>query len=156
MQNPFRKAASPVSEAEQALKSWGIGYEIKPDGSLRVPGNLNISNKHLTRLPDLSEVKVGANFWCDTNQLTSLAGAPPAVGGDFYCHDNQLTSLEHAPRKFQKLKSDFGEFSCWEAVPEELRISPETKSRREQNRLTAATVLQSAMTIKGPLRLRPH
>lgn len=85
-----------VSEAEQALKSWGIEYAKQPDGSILVPGSLDISGKGLTRLPNLTSVKVGGGFYCDNNQLTSLEGTPHTVGGHFYCHDNQLTSLEGA------------------------------------------------------------
>jgi len=80
------------------LKDWGIKYKKQSDGSLLVPGDLDISCKGLTKLPDLSAVLVGGNFSCHDNQLTSLKGAPHSVGDDFSCSHNQLTSLEHAPR----------------------------------------------------------
>ena len=197
MKNPFKKAsAPPLSEAEQALKSWGIKYKKQPDGSILILGNLDLSNKGLTKLPDLSSVTVGGNFYCHDNQLTSLEGAPATVGGDFSCSDNQLTSLEHAPQSvtgsfschnnqltslehapqsvsggfycssnqltslehapqiFMKLKSDFGEYSNWEQVPENLRVSPETKARLEQEQIAAATVLQAPIKVSAPLKLR--
>jgi hypothetical protein len=239
MKNGFTKAtaatalngaAAPLSEAEQALKDWSIAYRKQPDGSLLVPGNLEISGMGLTRLPNLSSVSVGGGFscannqltslehapqtvggkfWCDNNRLTSLEGAPQTVGG-FSCSNNQLTSLEHAPATvgdgfsctcnrltslehapasvggsfrcsnnpltslegapmtFTSLKSDFGEFSSWDAVPENLRMSPETRARLEQKRLAeeaarqaaadkaihAATVLQTPIAVTGPLRFK--
>ena len=201
MKNRFEKAAtSPRSEAEQVLKEWGVPYQKQPDGTLLVPGDLNISNKGLTRLPGLSCVSVTGDFSCATNQLTSLEGAPQSVTGDFSCSRNQLTSLEHAPQtvgggffcsnnkltslkyapqsvggyftcsnnylislegapqKFQKLTSDFGDFSSWSEVPEEIRVSPATKARlgkeREYAFAEGATVLQAPMKARAPLKLR--
>ena len=100
------QAAASADEAEQALKSWGVEYERKPDGSLFVPGRLNISFRDLTCLPDLTSVTVGGDFDCSNNKLTSLKGAPAVVGGGFYCHRNQLASLEGAPA------SVAGNFNC--------------------------------------------
>jgi hypothetical protein len=148
MQNTFKKVSAPLSEAEQALKSWGIKYEKKLDGTLFVPEHLDIYGKGLTRLPDLSSVSVGGTFLCSNNRLTSLEGAPHTVGGDFncinnrltslkgapntlgisfYCYNNQLTSLEHVPQNFKCLHSDFGTFYSWDAIPENLRSPPVAK-----------------------------
>jgi len=46
-------------------------------------GNVNISNKALTKIP----IQFGyvGGFSCKNNNLTSLQGAPREVGGDFYC-----------------------------------------------------------------------
>ena len=49
---------------------------------------------------------VGGDFACSGNQLTSLEGAPTSVGGYFFCNNNQLTSLEGAPT------SVGGDFIC--------------------------------------------
>ena len=64
-----------------------------------IKGNLDLSNKGLTELPDLSEVVVKGDFDCPDNQLTSLEGAPKEVGGDFDCSVNQLASLEGSPEE---------------------------------------------------------
>jgi len=243
MKNGFQKAATePLSEAEEALKSWGIEYSKQPDGSILVPEDLDISAKGLTRLPNLSSVKVLGYFSCHDNQLTSLKGAPRSVGGNFYCSFNQLTSLEHAPqtvgghffcsfnqlpslehapqtvggnfvcsinqltslehapqtvgghffcsynqltslehaphtvggsfdchnnqltslegasKTFKTLQSDFGTFASWDSVPEQLRLSPATRARLEEERQIAfsegATVLQAPVKISSPLRLK--
>jgi hypothetical protein len=245
MKNIFHESGTPgSSEAEQAMKSWGIQYEKKPDGTLFVPGNFNISGKNLIRLPDLSSVSVDGDFYCYNNQLTSLEGAPQSVGGnfacdnnrltslkhgpqsvgggffcdknqltslehapqsvggifscdnnritslehapqavsgnffcssnqltslehapqsvsgEFYCSNNRLTSLEHAPQTFKKLTSDFGKFASWDEVPEQLRLSPETKARlleqqRERSFTQGATELQSPLRVRRPLKLKP-
>jgi len=120
MKNQFQKAATdPLSEAEQALKDWGIEYAKKPDGSILVPGRLDISSKGLTRLPDLSRVSVGGDFWSSNNSLTSLRGVPQSVGGNFYCSDNQLTSLEGAPQ------SVGGGFYCYKNQLTSLHHAPQ-------------------------------
>jgi len=176
------QALASLSEAEKALMEWGVPYEKKQDGTLFVPRNLNISSKGLTRLPDMSSVSisggfscfnnqltslegapqtVGGVFSCDDNQLTSLKGAPQTVGGVFCCSNNQLTSLEGAPDTCQTLFTDFGEFSSWDAVPENLRLSPETAARIKQEKqaqaetaVRNAVVLQAPVAIKSPLRFR--
>lgn len=90
------------SPGEQALIDWGVEYFKKKDGTLIVPGNLNVSNRDMTELPDLSDVVVQGNFSCMHNPLKSLKGAP---------------------RGFTSLLSDFGVF--WEGhVPENLRNPP--------------------------------
>ena len=94
----FKRARPRLSEAEQALKKWGIEYEKMPDGTLYVPGNMDISCKKLTRLPDLSSVSVGGNFMCHSNLLTSLEGSPRSVAISVFCDNNRLTSLKGAPQ----------------------------------------------------------
>ena len=95
MQDVFNAKAA---EAEQVLESLGVAFERRPDGALFVPGNLNLSGRGLTALPDLSKVEVGGTVWCSDNALTSLRGAPAKVGGSFYCTNNQLVTLEGAPQ----------------------------------------------------------
>jgi hypothetical protein len=105
MSYEFQKVASrPVSEAEEFLTSLGINYKKQPDGSILVPGGLDISNRGLTKLPDLSRVTVRGDFWCHGNKLTTLEGAPQSVGGDFSCYNNRLMTLTGAP---QSIGGDF-------------------------------------------------
>jgi hypothetical protein len=92
-----------LSAGEQALIGWKVDYVKQKDGTLVVPGNLNVSNLGLTQLPDLSDVVVQGNFSCLKNNLTSLKGAP---------------------RMFGALMSDFGVF--WEGhIPDDLRNPPQ-------------------------------
>ncbi|MBE6450948.1 MAG: hypothetical protein E7016_03170, partial [Alphaproteobacteria bacterium] len=85
-----------------------------------IKGNLDLWNKGLTELPDLSEVVVKGYFNCSQNQLTSLEGAPQRVGGDFYCNYNRLTSLEGAPKEVG------GDFGCRENKLTSLKGAPQT------------------------------
>ena len=80
---------------KQGVKIYNL-YNM-PKGFV-IKGNLDLWNKGLTELPDLSEVVVKGYFNCSDNQLTSLEGAPQEVGGDFGCRENKLTSLEGAPQ----------------------------------------------------------
>ncbi len=72
-------------------------YTINKDG-VDVKGNVEISNRNLVEIP-IKFNKVGGDFYCHNNKLTSLEGAPKEVGEDFYCHNNKLTSLEGAPKE---------------------------------------------------------
>ena len=60
-------------------------------------GDLDLSDLNLTVLPDiLKNISVGRDFFCGTNNLTSLENCPKTVGGSFYCGHNKLTSLDGA------------------------------------------------------------
>ena len=63
----------------------GQKYDLNhlPEGFV-IKGDVDLSNKELTELPDLSKVIVEGNFDCSYNQLTSLAGAPEKIGGNIY------------------------------------------------------------------------
>ena len=73
-------------------------HEVHADGSISVFETVNLSYQILKKLPFRFQ-KVGGDFYCNNNQLTSLAGAPREVDGNFYCNNNQLTSLAGAPQK---------------------------------------------------------
>lgn len=97
----------PAAPGEKALMDLKVSYKKLEDGRLYVPGNLNISNKDLTVLPDLTNVVVEGNFSCVKNHLTSLKGAP---------------------QMFQACVSDFGVFVHGK-IPDNLRNPPEHKQR---------------------------
>jgi hypothetical protein len=112
----FKRSAKKVEEVvappppvagEQTLIDMKVSYKKLEDGRLYVPGNLNISNKDLTVLPDLSNVVVEGNFSCVKNHLTSLKGAP---------------------QMFQACVSDFGVFVHGN-IPDNLR-NPEVNKQR--------------------------
>lgn len=71
----------------------GQKYDLNhlPDGFV-IQGDVELANKELTELPDLSKVVVEGNFDCSDNQLTSLAGAPKGVRF-FNYSNNPLTGL---------------------------------------------------------------
>ena len=68
-------------------------------------GNVDWELKNLTRIP-IRFRSVTGYFFCFSNHLTTLAGAPAEVGGDFICSHNHLTTLAGAPGHVD------GYFSC--------------------------------------------
>ena len=120
----------------------GISYNLYnlPKGFV-IKGNLYLSHKGLTELPDLSEVVVKGDFNCSGNQLTSLEGAPKEVGGSFYCSNNQLTSLVGLPQMKESkiiycddaLGNKYGLSSVFSY--KELCASPVYKSETAMNRI---------------------
>jgi|694.fasta_scaffold148605_3 hypothetical protein len=96
--------ATTKSVVEKVLTALDIrSYTINADLTVDVRGNVNISQKHLTKLP-VKFGKVSGTFDCESNKLTSLQGAPQKVGRHFKCGSNQLTSLQGVP---QEVRGDF-------------------------------------------------
>ena len=116
---------------EQGGKTYNL-YNL-PDGFV-IEGDVNLLDKGLSKLPDLSKVKVEGNFLCCYNQLTSLEGAPREVGGDFRCDCNKITSLQGAPQEVG------GEFWCNSNKLTSLEGAPETINSNfhcDENELTS-------------------
>jgi hypothetical protein len=84
-------------DAEEFLDALGVEYVTDEYGQIIVDGDLSLSRKGLTKLPDLSNVIVKGSFNASHNNLTTLKGAPKEVGGDFDVLMNQLRTLEGAP-----------------------------------------------------------
>jgi len=99
-------------------EDFGIySYRFNPDGTLDVFEDVFLGKKNLTKLPfkfgkvdgsfycnsnKLKNLKgapkiVDGNFWCDHNNLKSLKGAPKIINGNFYCDNNNLTNLKGSP-----------------------------------------------------------
>ena len=74
-------------------KSYDCGGDVKVLEDIVINGKLKIRFG-----------KVGGDFDCSRNKLTTLDGSPNEVGGCFYCSNNNLTTLEGAPKK---VKGDF-------------------------------------------------
>ena len=99
------KQFESFNDIESICEKYGIkNYTINSDGSIDVNGNVNISDKNLTKIP-LKFRDVSGHFEC-FSQLTTLEGSPKSVVGGFYCFNNQLTTLEGSP------KSVGGYFDC--------------------------------------------
>ena len=86
-------------------------------------GGLRLNRVGLTKLPDiLNNIRIGGEFDCSGNNLTSLVGAPKIISEDFNCNDNHLTSLEFAP------KSVGYSFQCGENLLTSLQGAPKSVS----------------------------
>jgi hypothetical protein len=95
-------------------------YTINDDGSIDVDGNVNLYDKKLIELP-LKFGKVGGDFYCHYNNLTSLEGSPREVGGDFYCSENKLTSLSGSPREVGEVfECSDNQLTSLEGAPEKV------------------------------------
>ena len=86
-----------------------------------IEGNVDLSYLYLIGLFDLSDVEVMGWFYCASNNLTNLAGAPHTVGG-FFCFNNNLTSLVGSPHTVS------GNFNCSDNNLTSLVGSPHTVS----------------------------
>jgi hypothetical protein len=95
-----------LSEAEKALTEWRVPYQKQPDGTLLVKGTILLSHRKLYDLPDLTNVIVKGDFYCDSTRIASLKGAPRVVEGGFFCGSNDLVDLKGAPERVG------GDFYC--------------------------------------------
>jgi hypothetical protein len=95
---------------EAFARSTMLSFDVIQAGSLGLPysvvlnepgvvvyGDIDLSGKNLTELPDYSGLVIVGNFTCAGNQLTSLKGAPIKVTGRFDCSGNSLLTLAHGP-----------------------------------------------------------
>ena len=96
-------AAPALTEAQiewinKCILSGG-SWKLNPQtGLVDVEGQFYCHFQGLTDLKGVRFGKVSGDFGCESNQLTSLEGAPQTVDGDFGCNHNQLTSLDGAPQ----------------------------------------------------------
>jgi hypothetical protein len=129
LKKQFKKLDARQHAAMMTLNKLGVKYVISAQGEVVVPGHIKLDQRGLTELPDLSCVIVRGGFFCHSNKLTSLKGAPKAVGENFFCFHNNLTTLEYAPKKVggdfvchhnaittleDGPKQVFGDFTCYE------------------------------------------
>jgi len=68
-------------------------HTVNADGSVDIEGNVGLNNQNLKKLP-FKFGKVGGDFNCFNNQLTTLEGSPHTVGGYFNCSRNQIPKEE--------------------------------------------------------------
>ena len=89
----YLKLFEGFEDIDAICKKYGItNYTISSDGSIDVDGDVNLIDINLDKLP-LRFNRIGGNFYCNNNQLTSLEGAPKEVGGFFDCDKNPLPQL---------------------------------------------------------------
>ena len=81
------------------ITKWTLNEKT---GLVDIEGDFSCYHVYGEGLTDFIGVKFGVvtgRFDCQSNNLTSLEGAPQEVGGDFICSINKITSLVGAPRK---------------------------------------------------------
>jgi hypothetical protein len=103
--------------------------------------------------------KVGGDMWVQKNKLRNIEHAPQEVGRFFQCHGNYIAHLEGAPEKFVKIFSDLGDFTSLAEIPDNIRYSPDTRGRQEEERLRAEAEqleqsVQDATVLSRPIAIR--
>lgn len=92
-----------------------------PEGFV-IKGDLDLSNRGLTELPDLSNVKVKGSLLLSGNELTSIDGVLPKVGKNIDLRDNKLTSLKGLPEVVNKhLACGGNQLTTLEGAPREVK-----------------------------------
>jgi len=100
------KVFEKFNNISSICRKFGIEDWIQnSDGTIDVDGDVDIAYKGLSEIP-LKFGKVTGNFYCFSNALTTLEGAPIEIGDDFRCDDNCLVNLKGAPSEVG------GDFNC--------------------------------------------
>ena len=82
-------------------------FNLPKDKEFVINGDLDLCERWLEELPDLSNVVVKGGFSCGCNNISDLKGSPKEVGGYFNCSCcENLKSLEGAPKEVG------GDFVC--------------------------------------------
>ena len=63
---------------------------------------LDVSNKNLSELPDISRFTKLQKLSCYNNQITQLDNLPNSLE-ELYCDNNQITQLDNLPNSLQRL-----------------------------------------------------
>jgi len=75
-------------------------YKINPDLTIDVYGVIMMDNMNIGEFPEYIQFnKADDTFSLTNTKLHTLRGCPREVGTNFYCDSNNLTSLEYAPEK---------------------------------------------------------
>jgi hypothetical protein len=93
----YLKVFEEFEDIDSLCQKYGIENYTVVDGLVNVNGDVDLRNKSLTKIP-IKFGRVSGGFYCNSNKLTSLEGAPQSVGSDFDCHSNKLASLEGSPQ----------------------------------------------------------
>ncbi len=145
---PKQAAGKPVDlRKKETLLHHVSAVAVWPDGTLVAQHGIDLSNRGIQALPDLSGVTVLGDFNCSGNKLTSLKGAPKKVYGKFDCSNNDLTSLEHGP---EMVEGDY--ISHGNKLPEPDPLSlPPAALREELAQFLRDAAAQEAVTLGKPL-----
>ncbi len=97
------------------------------EGAPEKVGNFHCYNNNLVTLE--GGPKEARNFYCHDNKLTNLDGAPKGVCS-FHCYNNNLTNLIGVPKSVEELESDFGDFTSYTEIPNNLLTTKQTTSKK--------------------------
>ena len=80
---------------------------------------LDLSNKQLDVLPDLSMYTNLKKIICSNNHITSLDDLPSGLKV-LYCTDNQITSLNNLPASLEVLSCSYNKLTLLDNLPHSL------------------------------------
>jgi len=101
-------------EIDKICKKYKIkNYTINNDNSVDVNSDVDLWYEKLTSIP-LNFNIVNGYFTCAENYLTSLKGCAVRVGNEFYCYNNKLTSLQYHPTVYGKFYCDNNQINTFE------------------------------------------
>ena len=81
--------------------------------------SINLSNKRLSKLPDLTRFIKLKTLYCDNNQLTELSNLPNTLT-KLYCDNNQLTKLSNLPNTLTLLYCSYNQLTELNNLPNTL------------------------------------
>ena len=84
----YIKVFEEFEDIDSLCQKYGIENYTVVDGLVNVDGDVDLRNKYLTKIP-IKFGRVSGGFYCNSNKLVSLEGAPQSVGSDFDCHSNK-------------------------------------------------------------------
>jgi hypothetical protein len=90
MKTDFDTAAGPHAPTEKFLQELGLWFAQQSCGLYVVIGDITLSNKKMTRLPDLSRIHLEGSLFCDNCGLETMEGSPAIVTGRILCRHNKL------------------------------------------------------------------
>ncbi len=98
-------------------------YEINPDGSIDVNGDVDIDGQGFSKIP-IKFNKVTGDFDCANNKLTTLENCPVEVNGGFSVDFNELTSLDGGPKYVGKTYScRWNKLTSLKSIPDTINMS---------------------------------
>jgi Leucine-rich repeat (LRR) protein len=80
---------------------------------------LDLSNKNLIILPDLTKFKKLVKLNCSNNQITKLNNLPNTLQ-ELWCCNNQITKLNNLPNTLQKLNCSYNQINKLNNLPNTL------------------------------------
>ena len=108
------------SEIHKLCKKYKIKNYTINNGLVDVDGNVDLSDKKLSKLP-VKFGNINGDFNCHYNQLTSLVGCPKEVGGDFNCSSNNIYRLDFVPNYTEGFYiKDNPFFNVWKLIEDSI------------------------------------
>ena len=81
---------------------------------------LDLSNRNLTKLPNISRFIKLEILYCNNNQITQLDNLPNTLK-ILFCYSNQITQLDNLPNSLQSLDCSYDQITQLDNLPNSLK-----------------------------------